>query len=427
MAFFAVGLAYGMTTIDQHYGAAVIEQIPGLRTTGQAARSSLGALAGALVTVVGVVISITVVSLTVTASQFGSRILRIVLGDRVTHLTLGGLLASALYCLLVLFAVREDESIYTPHLSVALAIVLGVVSLGALIYYTHNIGVKIQAPLVISSVAQDLEMAINRIFPMSLGDPAEAKEVREQEEKLGGPDGEPNFLVRAEHQGYIQGIDSDSLFDLANNSKVVVQLLRRPGDFTIKGSPIAAVWREEDDNLDLSDAIQGAFYVGPIRLPVDDVEYAFNELVEIAIRALSPGLNDTFTAITCIQWICAGLSSVAKRRPPSRYRCDDRSTVRLIADAASFEELIRSALDPIRAAGKGNVQIASQLMHGLLSMAQFARSRAHADAVWERAKLLHEETQAAGVADIDRIDIDAYFQEIAASFEQRFDEFNSDV
>ncbi|QDU97760.1 DUF2254 domain-containing protein [Lignipirellula cremea] len=395
MTLLAVLLAYASTEIDQRYGSLVIEAFPWVQTTSQAARSSLSALAGALITVSGVVVSITVVSLSVTASQFGSRLLRTVLRDRVTQLTLGGLLASSLYCLLVLSAVREDEAIYVPHLSVALALVLASFNLGMLIYFTHNIGSKIQAPVIIHTAAEDLGSAVARLFPEKLGEPAEKEETEQLKQDLGGPRDLPSFRVETVQQGYIQAIDAPSLFEMAKDQRLVVRLGYRPGDFMVKGRTLAEVWQDQEgeacDHKELADQIQGAFILSISRTPVQDVEYAFNELVEIALRALSPGINDSFTAITCIDWITANLRKVAEGKSPTPYRReDDNGSVRLIAQPFDFVGLVASALDPIRRCSTTNLLVSLHLLKALGTIGESVSSEEQADALRIRAEIVAE-------------------------------------
>jgi uncharacterized membrane protein len=353
----AIALFALTTVLDRAVFRGAIE-IPGWVNSGSAdaAREILTAIAAAVITVVGVVFSIILVTLTLASTQFGPRMLRNFIRDRATQLTLGTFVATFVYAVLVLVSVGQGpHGDFVPHIGVTMTLGLMVADLAVLIYFIHHTATSIQLPQVIASIASDLSGAIE----VQGGDGAAAGTGTGGQP---GPGPSPTELVslletrggvvRASASGYLQFIRHRILVDLAAEADAVICLDHRPGHFIVQGQPYAKVWPAEAVNR-VSDALARAHLTGPYRTLTQDVSFGIDQLVEIAIRALSPAVNDTFTALTCIDWLGENLCKIINRWRPARVHRDEQGFVRVIAAQPTYERLVQRAFEKIRQASSG--------------------------------------------------------------------------
>ncbi|HEY7323192.1 MAG TPA: DUF2254 domain-containing protein [Streptosporangiaceae bacterium] len=325
--------------------------VPGWAISGgpDVARTVLTAIAAAVITVVGVVFSIVIVALTLTSTQFGPRMLRNFIRDRGTQLTLGTFVATFVYAVLALGSVGQgSHGPFVPHISVTVTLALMLADLAVLIYFLHHIARQIQLPEVIASIARDLQQAIE----LQAGDSAESRANAAQASALiaglGGGDG----VVSAPRSGYLQYVEHQTLVAIATEADAVIHVMFRPGHFIVAGQQYASVWPADAASVVVRE-LAAAHVTGPYRTLAQDVSFGVDQLVEICIRALSAAVNDTFTALTCIDWIGDSLCKVAGRWQPTRVYRDDAGAVRVITTEATWERLVQRACDMIRQASAG--------------------------------------------------------------------------
>ena len=324
----AVGLFIGTLAADRaayrgDFG------LPGWVISGSAdaARQILTAIAAAIITVVGVVFSIILVTLTLASTQFGPRMLRNFIRDRGTQVTLGTFVATFVYSVLVLGSVGTgSHGDFVPHISVTTTLGLMVIDMAVLIYFIHHTAISIQLPQVIASIAADLAEAIKEqgsgpVRPGPEAGPA-AVELLSRTEAGGA-------VLLAPVSGYVQFIRHQNLVRLAAGADAVISLDHRPGHFIVRGHRFATVWPPEAAPL-VRQAMSRAHIIGPHRTLTQDVSFGMDQLVEIAIRALSPAVNDTFTAMTCIDWLGENLCKIVAGWHPARVHRDAEGYIRLI-------------------------------------------------------------------------------------------------
>lgn len=387
----AVVLGFGMPLVDERAGTWIVERAPWMSTTMAAARPSLSAIGGAMITVTGVVFSITVVTLSITSSQFGSRMLRSFMDDRITQVAIGMFVGTSLYCFLVMRSIREiDGSSFVPNVSVALSVFLAMVSTAILVFYIHHVAISIQAPKVLAALSTELDFAIDRLFPERSGKPPEdedcATEARQQVAQLG-----EDFLpLIADREGYLQAIDSDGLLAAAVEHDLTIELERMPGEFIIRDMQIARVWPAKDRAEEVTEKLNDTFIVGSRRTPRQDLLCAVDEMVEVAVRALSPGINDPFTAVTCIDRLTASLTRLAGRNMPSAFRHDKDGTLRLIAKPLSFAQVLDACFSQIRHYGKSSATVIQHLMKSLQHLATSCERSKDRHSIEELAATLME-------------------------------------
>ncbi len=404
----AAVLALGMVWLDHAIGDRGLDAATWIYTgSAEGARSLLSTLASAMITVAGVVFSITIVALTLASSQLGPRLLRNFMRDFGNQVTLGTFIATFVYCLLVVRTVRgSDGAEFVPHVSVTVAIVLALASLGVLIYFIHHAAASIQAPNVIAAVGGELEEAIDRLFPEAMGAEAAAAE-----DAAGDAAAPPNPVdpdarsVASEATGYVQVIDDERLMRLAVEGDVVVQLLRRPGHFVAPHLPLASVRPAARCDDALAAAVRDTVVIGSQRTVAQDVEFAVDQLVEVAVRALSPGVNDPFTAIQCVERLGAALARLADRRIPSPYRRDGAGRLRVIAYPWTFPALLDAALNQIRQHARSSVAVSMALLEAITSVAALVRRPADRAALLAQAEIIEGQASCAAPEPRDRADL----------------------
>ena len=393
----AVVLGLLLPKVDEAFR---VHEVPGLgwiETTGPSARSVLTALAGALVTVGGVVLSATMVTLSLTTSQYGPRLLRSFVQNNLTQLTIGLFLGASLYSLLVLRTVeRAGNSTFVPHLSVAAAVTVTALGVGQLVYFIHGVASAIQAQNVVWSVARELDAAIESLYPSDVGESGEGSPGSEsastQEISAGESLGQV-LVTRVE--GYLQAIDIDGVTELARRHDVRFHLEIQPGHFLIRGTEVARVYDvsrgdplSDEELADLQRRLSDHLITGRYRTPRQDIECAVLELVEVALRALSPGINDPRTAIACIDRLGAALHRLASRRPPSAEVRDDEGTIRLVRKTIDFDEVLDEAYQQIRQYGASSVAVTIRLIDTLLAIAPEAARCRRVRAIRRQADML---------------------------------------
>ncbi len=384
----SVGFALGMIYLDVRLHESEL-RLPWLTTlTVGASRTILATLAGSMATIAGVVFSITIVALQLGTSQFGPHVMRGFLADRGSQVALGNFTGTFAYSLIVLVTGRADVD-FVPYVATDVAILLGILAMGVLIYFINHIANVIRLESVIVSLARDLAEATETVFPARLG---QAETVwREQSPATPPCLQERGTAVEARASGYVRRINEGALMRLATRRDLLVRLEARPGDFVVAGMVLMTVAPTASGRLDASivDGLRGVVVLGERRTPQQDIPYALQQLVEVAVRALSPGINAPFTALPAINAIAAGLVRLAERRMPALRRLDASGTERvLVAHGHALAELARDALGPIASAGARQGFVVARVVEVAFLVAASARVaedrdelRAFADAI----------------------------------------------
>ncbi|MEO6236331.1 MAG: DUF2254 domain-containing protein [Vicinamibacterales bacterium] len=370
MAALSVVLSLVMIDVDQALTAKFLSQLSWVYTGGpQGARAVLSTIAASMITVAGVTFSITIVALTLASQQFGPRLLRNFLRDLGNQITLGTFIATFLYCLLVLRTVRgTDDTRFVPHLAVTVGVVLAMLSIGVLIFFIHHIATSIQASQVIANVAGDLEGAIERLFPDRIGR-GPGVEGGGRLAATSAPTFDDARTVTARRAGYVQAVDIDRLLTVARRADAVIRIDATPGRFVRTGSPLASVVLAAEPTDDLDDSLRDVFLIGADRTGTQDVGFFINQLVELAVRALSPGINDPATARTCIDRLEQALCLLASRRLPSPYRHDDDGVLRVVAAPVTFVGMLDLALTEVTRYGRSSVSVSSRVLEAIRDLA----------------------------------------------------------
>lgn len=326
------------------------------------ARALLSTVAGSMVTVAGLGFSITIVALVLASTQFGPRLLTLFMRDSTSQVILGTFAGTFTYCVLVLRSIRsadEGGATFVPQLAVTIAIGLTLLSVAALVYFFHHVAVSIQAPKVAAAVARDLDRAIDNLYPGGLGQSGPEPAPTDL------PTIETDAVVLAASSGYVQVVDDALLLELAVQHDVCVTLRTRPGLFVVRGKPLIAVrpGAKLDDHL--ASRLRSTLIIGDARTAEDDIEFSVRQLVEVALRALSPAINDPFTAMAAIDWLGAALARLAEVEFPSRYRYDRAGRIRVVADVPTFGGITHTIFSRIRHYGGTSPVVLNRLLEAV--------------------------------------------------------------
>ncbi|MDQ2862198.1 MAG: DUF2254 domain-containing protein [Bacteroidota bacterium] len=345
-------------------------------------RALLLTIAIAIIGVVGVVFTIIMVPLSIAATQFGPRLLRNFLRDTGTQVTLGTFNATFIFCLAVLLQLSNSGKNHPPQISVNMALLLGLLSFGVLIYFINHIAVSIQAPVLVSKVSKELHIAIRH----ELHDAPNKSSVDKRQNNA--PDLSAVYSsIPALTSGYLQVRDDEELLRLAVKHNVVIRILKNPGDFIVEHSALIFTWPETDAHKILK-PVNAAFITGVQRTLVQDITFGINELAEVAIRALSPAINDPFTAMTCLDWIGSALCSVCRKTPDETEIYDGKGNLRIVRNVITFADLANAAFNQIREYGNSSTAVTLRLMNTIKVVADYTVTDEQRKILWHHATLV---------------------------------------
>lgn len=423
MAVGAIALAVGMIALDGAVSYGVVREIGWIYTGGpDGARAVLSVVASSMITVAGVVFSITIVALALASGQFGPRLLAKFMRDTANQVVLGTFTSTFLYCLLVLRTIRtgDEGAAFVPYLSVSVGVVLGLLSLGVLIFFINHVAVSIQVFHLIETVTETLHHSIDDLFPRQIGRAAPERRVADDGIELPGEFESEARTVTAEGNGYIEAVDDEGLMEIATEHDLLLRLEYRPGGFVMRGNPLVRVWPGERLDEALAEHLRDAFALGPQRTPIQDVEFSVNQLVEIALRALSPSVNDPFTAINCIDQLGAGLGHLAERDIPSAYRFDSDGRLRVVASSiVTFRGVTDTAFNEIRQNAAHHTSVRIRLLETIAMVIRCVQDTGALDALLRQADMIRRGSADAVPEAEDRKDIEQRYRAVQQAVERQ--------
>ena len=367
---------------------------------GTGARTLLGAVASSTIGVAGTVFSITIAALSLAAGQMGPRLLRNFTRDRGNQFTLGAFLATFSYALMVLRTVRtEDEGAFTPYVALTVSIVLAFICVGVLVFFVGHMAGRINVDTVIEIVSNEVRAAVARILP------AEA-----------GPDAEPPVdwdgaqIVRDPRQGYLQSLDAKGLAAWAAEHGTVIRLLIRPGDYVFPGAPVAIA---RPPVAGLEGAVRDVTALGAQRLSAEDLEFSVRQLVEVAVRALSPSINDPHTAMSVLDRLASALCEVAELHMPTGVHVVGGRVV-LVTPAVDYPGLVDAMFHMIRQYGAESTAVIIRLLEVLTAVLSCEQRPDRVATLQRHADLALDAAERGIRATADLADVRRRYQRFAA-------------
>jgi uncharacterized membrane protein len=388
----SVVLAAGLIAIDYTTNDLWLSQWPLLFGVGaEGARGMMTTIAGAMMSVVGVTFSMVLVVLVLASSQYSPRILRNFMRSRITQIVLGTFSGIFTYCLVVLCIIRGavgEE--FVPALAVMFGFVLALGGVATLIFFIHHIASSMLASNIISSIADETLAAIDHLFPQDIGQESEKDEYDKVVDSLSKLNW---YAVPTEDTGYIQRVDKDALLSFARDRKTVVWMYRGIGDFVVQNTVLVHISLEEPPDGNIISSLQRAFIIGHQRTVEQDAAFGIRQIVDIALKALSPGIVDVTTAVVCVDYLTNILSRLVTREIPSYLRYDDDGELRVIAKGPNFESMLEESFGQIRDIAKGDIVIISRLLSSFQTIASLTNSPRRLRSLNEQVKYTAEEAE----------------------------------
>ena len=420
MTNMTIGLAYITLKIDRSSNPKLFAKLSWMHISfggADGAMTLLSTVAGSMVNVAVTAFSITLVALTLASQQFGPRVLRNFMVDRTYQFVLGTFIATFIYCLVVLRTIHSDrDRLFVPQLSITVAVVLAVFSTFVLIYFIHHSATSIHAWNIIGKISSELNNSINELFPVKLlGMP---KYKRQSRLEVPAEFERESCPIPAASSGYIQAINDRRLMQIAKSEDLILQLKKRTGKFVVQGTELVRVWPGNCVNQKLIKQLNNTFLLGKQRTARQDVEFSIKHLVEIAIRSLSPAVNDPFTAIGCVDQIAAALCRLAERDLPPPYVYDDDNNLRLIANPVTFEGLTDDAFNQIRQYGRLDVAVTIRLLEAIEVIAEHTHNNKNRAALLRHASMIERGSQDLP-EELDRKDVKMRYQAVLRALKQQ--------
>jgi uncharacterized membrane protein len=364
-------------------------------------RTTLVTIATTVLATAGVVFTLLTLPLSTVAAQYGSRLLRVFLGDRTTQFVLGMFVGTFIYCLAAATTIAPVEiEPEAPQLTVTVGLALMMATFGTLILLVQHISTMLQAPNIAAAAGAELLGVVGVETPGETGT-GEIPGPTTPDIGIAMTEAE-GYPVRSRHVGYIQTLDPDILLTVAQERDLVVRLLHKPGDYVWKGEEIALVWPASRFNAQLEKQLRRSIRIGNQRTPTQDVECAVNQLVEMAVRAMSPAINDPFTAMTCLDHMGIGLALFAQQGGENLNTYDRNGQLRLVFEPVTFEELLRAAFDMLRHASCDNATVLLYMLDVIDVLGQETASPEHRRLLLYHARLIELESRAGALIEPDR-------------------------
>ena len=373
MCIGAVILAFAAVTNSEILGNNWVKNFTWLYSNQpEGARSLLATVAGSMITVAGVVFSMTLLMVSHASSQIGPRVMEGFMRDRGSQFVLGTFIATFVYCLLVLRTVMSDSSAqssasstFVPHLAVVIAMILAVLSVAVLIFFVHHVPTRINITSVIDRIGCTILTQLEHLFPEPTSERTQTRLTGEGEEEV------LQNVWLEDKGGYLRVIDNDGLVALARDNGAILEVLVRPGEFRVRGAPLVRVYGRTLSEDTLSE-VAGSFSWGGSRTQEQDTLFLVDQLAEIAGRALSPGVNDQFTALACIDQMERVLREACERDSPESHVLDSDGSLRMIARPVTLREIADRFLLPLRQFSFGDAMATSHLIAMLVRAEQFS-------------------------------------------------------
>jgi uncharacterized membrane protein len=382
-------------------------------------RDLLTTVASSVMTVVSITFSITIVALTNASSQFGPRLIRNFMEDSSTQIVLGVFISLFVYCL-VLVRMTDDfaDGAFLPGLTIAGAIAMTLFGILLLIYFIHHVSLNLQSDSVIDNVYSELQSSIEQIFKQQKEEEADSSTDKKQVQTTKQADKKhEQFQFRSKSCGYIQAINYADITNVISKLDGHLDILVNPGDFIVNRMVVMTSNIERFSEED-KQTLHECFTLGPKRTPIQDPEFAVHQLVEIALRALSPGINDPYSAIACIDKLTAAVCDLTQKSFPEGATYDDNDIERVTYKTTSFENLANIAFNQIRQYSQSCLAVQLRQLEGVIRIAEQANHSTHWSFVYHQKLMLEHGLEQQQLVDLDKKEVSSRLQTLTKLLEK---------
>jgi len=395
MILFSIALALTLIEVDSSVKFKWLIDYPRLFGLGaDGSRGMLTAIASSMLTVAALAFSLTLAAVSQASGQFTPRIFRNFMRDRANQFALGYFVSVFAFCLIVLRTIRgADEVKFVPSLAVLTGLILAIGGVLVLIFFIHHIADSLQITTILNNITDETKQSVQKMFPREMG---EAATEVEKSETWRADDIKKWRQIPAREAGYVQDVNTDGLLEFAAANRILIKMRRGVGQFAGSGATLAEIapdtatpsWKTEIGG-EKSDEIGEFFTLGRHRTIEKDVGVGIRQIVDIALKALSPGVNDTTTAIGCIDNLGDIVAEIARWQMPAKVRSKD-GVPRVITLAPDFQEYVETAFDQIRISGKANFAIFVRLIATISFIAEYTTNETHLAALRRQIELIGE-------------------------------------
>jgi uncharacterized membrane protein len=418
MLLTVIGVSYGLLAADARLD---LNQYRGLGwlvfSTTEGARAVLSTIAASTFAAATLTFSVTMVTLSLTSSQFGPRLLRNFLRDTVNQFTFGAFIATFIYCLLIMRGLVANNG-RIPNISVSLSILMVLFDAALFISFISHLTSSIRVEHITDSIGKELIDDIKRLLPDEFTNAYCSVSYDHPLFDL------PPTVIRSIKFGYVQAINIEELKSLAESEEITIKLLCKPGHFIPPQAPIAEVWPPIDSESNIDKLICSSFLLGNEPSAEQDIEFTIRQLVQIAARALSPSINDPFTAMACIDYLGTGLAVIAGRDLPAAQIRNKQGRLLLIKNKLTFQNICDACFTIIRQMSNDNPPVVIYLLETLGRLAFIVKRQEDREAVLQVAKLTVNSAIGKCEMDYDRRAIQQRFEQLKNTIERHVNHVN---
>lgn len=416
MSLSAIFLAVTTSYIDRRYSINILNGYFAYSLDLVHTREVLSIIATSVISITSVTFSITVLTLSIASNQLGPRLLPNFMKQKPTQIVLGIFIGTFVYTLLILqsLSLNSAEAV-TPLLSIFLAIALGIFCFFLLIYFIYFVCHVIQVDNVFSLLLTDLIASIERQYPLSTSDRTSMLDKAISADTANLHDLIKDKIVtyiRANRYGYLQTIDYEALLYQATSNNMIFHCQVIPGKYLIEDMVLIKVYSEFTLDDELIESCMDALQIASRRSTVQDIEFAFEELAEIALRALSPGINNPYLAIHAIDRITQGLSSLQRRRIPDKVLCDELNNIRVIRQISGYEDVVGIAFNRLRQQANRDLSVTISLMTNFRKILELNPPNEMCIALFKQTDCLYEEAKMHVMCDVDKKDLEESYNAV---------------
>ncbi|NCT41482.1 MAG: DUF2254 domain-containing protein [Alphaproteobacteria bacterium] len=381
------------------------------------AKSVTIALMSAMITMATLAISITMVVLSLAASQLGPRLIRSFMSDQKTKDFIGLFFGAVMACFVLTIILHSRGSqMVTPQLTISVVFVICAINLFIFLGFVHHVAQSSIADNVILKVSNDLKSALNRL----------TKDIIKKRYEASKDNGEwpkdfeqMSTRIVFERSGYVQNIDYDAIMDIACNHDLRVRVDFKAGRYIVEGEDGLRIYSKVKDKTDdIEKRIKNTFIIGNQHTATQDISYSIRHLVEIAIRALSPGINDSFTAMSVLDHLSGALAILFEKETPAEDFYDDEGIKRMHAKQSDEADIILSAFDQIRFHGRGTPSMIRHLLKKFKPMAELAKDKATKTAIIKQLNAIAHDLKTMNDSEPDIEDLRIATDELIAALKQ---------
>lgn len=386
-AFGGLGLSVLTVWLDRSgLVSGLVKLIPGIGIDEEGARSVFSTIASGMLSVTGIVISLTFLALTMMSSQLGPRLLVFFMRDRTIKIVFGIFVGTIIYSLISMASVgMRGDATFAPHLTFAVSILLALVSLGAMVHFVDHIAHSMQADVVVEQLARDCDAAIGRAIR---DDDTDASPTEEEAAAFATRFGKDPHRWEATRSGYLASVDYEDLIAAAKDHDAAVALYFRVNDFVFDGQILAAFLCDDDRVDAIREALENTIALSASRTPAQQINFEMSALTEVALRALSPGINDPFTAAACVNHLGNTLSRIATAAPKLRLLKDGDGEFRVLRPADNLPFFLDRCIAPIIEAAEGSPIALHSLIRTLNRLAELAHREIDVETVARQREAL---------------------------------------